>query len=208
MSCSVSAVSRWTLPSAKERQAPPGRTWGIPSVRVRTDVARDSGVDFVGVRSDTLRFPRGRRGASASTMSPRTACGFLPGWSNTSCWSSGRGYLGISYARTCASEPCTVWVTHMSIRAHACTREMNPTRAPRSSYRALVQLHHGVSWVACGSLRGGRPTSGPKSDTPPRGVLRTARRRISRTNHMHAGSPSGEEAGTAIGCSMASTVLP
>ena len=34
------------------------------------------------------------------------------------------------------------------------------------------------------------------------------RERTSRTNHMRAGSPTGEEAGGAIGCSMASTVLP
>ena len=35
-----------------------------------------------------------------------------------------------------------------------------------------------------------------------------AGRRISRTNHMRAGSPPGEQAGAAIDCSMASTVFP
>ena len=34
------------------------------------------------------------------------------------------------------------------------------------------------------------------------------RERTSRTNRVCAGSPTGEEAGAAIGCSMASTVLP
>jgi hypothetical protein len=34
------------------------------------------------------------------------------------------------------------------------------------------------------------------------------RERTSRTNHVCAGSPTGEEAGAAIGCSMASTVFP
>ena len=34
------------------------------------------------------------------------------------------------------------------------------------------------------------------------------RERTSRTNHVCAGSPTGEEADSAIGCSMASTVLP
>ena len=34
------------------------------------------------------------------------------------------------------------------------------------------------------------------------------RERTSRTNHVCAGSPTGDEAGAAIGCSMASTVLP
>ena len=33
-------------------------------------------------------------------------------------------------------------------------------------------------------------------------------RRTPRTNHMRTGSPAGEEAGAAIGCSTASTVLP
>ena len=38
--------------------------------------------------------------------------------------------------------------------------------------------------------------------------LSYVRRRTLRTIHMRAGAPTGEEAGAAIGCSMASTVLP
>ena len=80
------------------------------------------------------------------------------------------------------------------IRAHA--------RTAKSALRASA-----VCVVFCSSLA---PVWRARANTKTRDyrTFESAHRAHCRTNHVCAGSPTGEEAGAAIGCSMASTVLP
>ena len=77
---------------------------------------------------------------------------------------------------------------------HPCTRAHSEGRAPclRSLRRVLLEPS------PCVESPGEHEDEG----------LPYVRERTSRTNRVCAGSPTGEEAGAAIGCSMASTVLP
>ena len=77
---------------------------------------------------------------------------------------------------------------------HPCTRAHSEGRAPclRNLRRVLLEPS------PCVESPGEHEDEG----------LPYIRERTSRTNHVCAGSPTGEEAGAAIGCSMASTVLP
>ena len=77
---------------------------------------------------------------------------------------------------------------------HPCTRAHSEGRAPclRNLRRVLLEPS------PCVESPGEHEDEG----------LPYIRERTSRTNHMRVGAPTGEEAGAAIGCSMASTVLP
>ena len=76
-----------------------------------------------------------------------------------------------------------------------------------SAVQAAASAHrsgHALAFCALSAHRARVESPGEHEDEG----LPYVRERTSRTNHMRAGSPTGEEAGAAIGCSMASTVLP
>ena len=75
-----------------------------------------------------------------------------------------------------------------------------------SVVQAAASAHrcgHALAFCALSAPRARVESPGEHEDEG----LPHVRERTSRTNHMRAGSPTGEEAGGAIGCSMASTVL-
>ena len=76
-----------------------------------------------------------------------------------------------------------------------------------SAVQAAASAHrsgHALAFCALSAHRARVESPGEHEDDG----LPYVRERTSRTNHMRAGSPTDEEAGAAIGCSMASTVLP
>ena len=77
-----------------------------------------------------------------------------------------------------------------------------------SAVQAAASAHRCGHALAFCALSAPPCPCGEPGQTRRRGRLPYVRERTSRTNHMRAGSPTGEEAGGAIGCSMASTVLP
>ena len=75
-----------------------------------------------------------------------------------------------------------------------------------SVVQAAASAHrcgHALAFCALSAPRARVESPGKHEDE----ALPYVRERTSRTNRVCAGSPTGEEAGAAIGCSMASTVL-
>ena len=143
-----------------------------------------SSVQACGVRPDgctrtcRTRFTNGFRGFHA--RSPRHTLMLLTGCAQErSTAACMQGRTRVVMGPTCT---------------HPCTRAHSEGRAPclRSLRRVLLEPS------PCVESPGEHEDEG----------LPYVRERTSRTNHVCAGSPTGEEAGAAIGCSMASTVLP
>ena len=85
-------------------------------------------------------------------------------------------------------------------RTHQRTINTSVVQAAASAHRC----GHALAFCALSAPRARVQSPGEHENEG----LPYVRERTSRTNHMRAGSPTGEEAGAAIGCSMASTVLP
>ena len=85
-------------------------------------------------------------------------------------------------------------------RTHQPALNTSAVQAASSAHRS----GHALAFCALSAHRARVESPGEHEDEG----LQYVRERTSRTNHMRAGSPTGEEAGAAIGCSMASTVLP
>ena len=85
-------------------------------------------------------------------------------------------------------------------RTHQRTINTAVVQATASAHRC----GHALAFCALSAPRARVESPGKHEDEG----LPYVRERTSRTNRVCAGSPTGEEAGAAIGCSMASTVLP
>ena len=85
-------------------------------------------------------------------------------------------------------------------RTHQRTINTSVVQAAASAHRC----GHALAFCALSAPRARVESPGEHEDEG----LPYVRERTSRTNRVCAGSPTGEEAGAAIGCSMASTVLP
>ena len=87
-------------------------------------------------------------------------------------------------------------------RTHQRTIDTSVVQAAASAHRC----GHALAFCALSAPRARHSVKSPGEHEDE--GLPYVRERTSLTNHMRAGSPTGEEAGGAIGCSMASTVLP
>ena len=96
--------------------------------------------------------------------------------------------------------PCVCVCGHTYPRCKYLDRDLQKATTTLLSCPSAHRCGHALAFCAVWTLE----SPGEHKDEG----LPYVRERTSRTNHMRAGSPTGEEAGAAIVCSMASTVLP